>query len=184
LLFYRCSTDEGNSNVTEGTLKEFYDYFDKINNDELHLNILAQEYYKSFGTNNQADINTALSKFQDAQKKGISMVLKKFPVGSIKFPFEQTALKQLTDVKSVYISGYAYPWPTAERLSFYITFEYNLKSSDFIYRTFRVEFYDTSDDIINACNVSIDKSGKTEIYLKPEQEFRKFRSLKIIDSKI
>ena len=45
----------------------------------------------------------------------------------------------------------------------------------------RVEFYDTHNDIINACNVPLNQSGKTEIYMKPEIEFRKFLKLKISD---
>jgi len=182
LLFCSCSYNNNNeAEITEGTLKEYYDYFEKINNEDLHLGQLAQEYYNSFGKNNEEEVKSSLLKFQEAQKKGTELILKKYPSGTIKFPFEQSGVEKIVDVKSAYISGYSYPWATADRHSFYITFEYTLKTTNYRYPTMRVEFYDTQNDIINACNVPLYKSGKSEIYVKPEIEFRKFLKLKICD---
>ena len=181
-ISYSCSEASEDSQIAEGTLKDYYNYWDKINNEEIHLKELEQEYYNAFGTNDDAKINAALDKFKEAQKRGISRVMEKYPSGAIKFPFEQNVPVSLVELKSVYISGYSYPWATATRNSFYLTFEYNLKQPDVRFKTIRVEFYDTKDEIINACNIDLNKSGKTVIYIKPELEFKKFLKLKIVDS--
>jgi hypothetical protein len=179
-----CSSNNNDSNISEGTLKDYYDYWDKINNEDLHLIAAAQEYYHAFGTNDQATIKAALEKFQAAQKRGIELVLQKFPKGAIQFPFEQSGIDAYVQMKSIYISGYAYPWVTAERNSFYVTFEYDYKKADLRFKSVRAEFYDTRGDIINACNLTLNKSGKTEIYMKPEIEFKKFLKIKIVSSEI
>jgi len=184
LILISCNSINNDSNITEGTLKDYYDFWDKINKDELHMASLAQDYYHAFGTNDQSTIQSALEKFQAAQKKGIELVLQKFPSGSIQFPFEQTGVESLVNIKSIYISGYSYPWTTADRNSFYITFEYELKKNELRYASIRAEFYDTRNDIINACNIELTKSGRTVIYVKPEIEFKKFLKIKIVSSEI
>ncbi len=181
---FGCSSNNNDSDIAEGTLKDYYDYWDKMSENELHMSSLAQDYYHAYGTNDQPTIKAALDKFQDAQKKGIELILKKFPSGSIQFPFEQQGVESLVNIKSIYISGYSYPWATAVRTSFYVTFEYELKKKELRYASVRAEFYDTRNDIINACNIALSKTGKTEIYIKPEIEFKKFLKVKIVTSEI
>ena len=168
--------------VNQGTLKEFFDYFDKIDKEELHFNELNQEYSRAYGKNDAVAIKAAEDKFAETHKRGIELVLQKFPSGAIKFPFEQTGMESLVKMKLVYIiTGIM---QLVVQNSFYLTFEYDLKSIDFHYKSVRVEFYDTDGDIINACNVPLNRTGKTTIYIKPENEIRKFLNLKIVDPQI
>ena len=182
LLFLRCSGDDNNSSAIDGTLKDYYQYCDQIKQDELHFSELQQEYNLAYGKNDATAIKAVEDKFAATQKKGIELVLKKYPSGSLQFPFEENGISADVKFKSVYISGYSYPWSSADRNSWYVTFEYMLKRADFHFLSVRVEFYDTEGDLINETHIALNKSGKTTIYMKPESEFRKFLKLKIVST--
>jgi hypothetical protein len=182
-IFWGCISS-GNNIENNGTLKEFFNYFDKIDKEELHYSDLGKEYSRAYGKNDASAIKAVEDKFAATHKRGIELVMQKYPSGAIQFPFEQTGTESYVQIKSVYISGYDYPWNTAYRNSFYLTFEYELKQTNFHYKSVRVEFYDTDGDVINACNVALNKSGKTTIYIRPEAEIRKFLNLKIVSPQI
>jgi hypothetical protein len=173
----------GNKTSSEGKkacpLQAPYEYFDQINNSEFHLSDLESKLSKAKGRNNTDEINKILGEFEVSHKECIKKLDEKFPVGSIKIPFEQTGNKDTVVVKAIYVSAFEFPWNTASSICYSFTIEYDLLKPDIWYAKIPLTFFDSEGDIINICNVEANTSGKTQFPVKAQESFRIFSKITI-----
>ncbi len=179
LFLQSCTSHSVNDNKIICPLQPIFEYFDQLDKTELHFNDLDYRLNDAKGKSKTEVVNSVTREFADAQNTCLEKLNAKFPSGSVKLPFEQTGLKDTIVFKSVYISGYAFPWTTATSVCYYFTFEYEFIKNDISFVNIHLTFYNSEGDILDICSISAYKSGKTQLLIKTQPSFIKFVKLTI-----
>lgn len=175
LLLWNCSNSTNSNEQYSGPLKEFFLNYDNLIADKYKIKQLESEYFAILGKGDQKVIDKYITDFEKMHSSIISEVKKKFPEKTLQLPFEQKD-KTRTDVKSLYIESYQFPWNTATRLSYNVGFECD-KLEDSPLSLVRFEFIDMDDDIIMSSNVGVSNNGTYQFEIRPEIEFYKFKKI-------
>jgi hypothetical protein len=172
-----CVSNNFNEEKSGLPLQEAYAYFDELSLNEFHFVELEHKLNVAKGENNIEEINACTKEFEVLQANCIKKMDSKFPVGSVKIPFEQVLGKDTLTVKSVYVSGFSFPWNTATTICFYFTVDYELLKKDLWFVPISLKFLDKEDDIINACNLPANSNGNLKFLVRAQFTFRDFKKL-------
>jgi hypothetical protein len=179
LFIQSCGSNTTNNNSTTNPMQAVYTYFDEVSKNELHFTDLDKKLLDAKGENKTDEVNAITSEFEKVHEQCIKKMDAKFPVGSIKLPFEQVGSKDTLIVKSIYVSGFSFPWNTALSICYYFTVEYDIRKNDIWYAKVPLTFVDSEGDILNICNVPANTSGKSRFLVKTEDSFRMFSKIVI-----
>jgi hypothetical protein len=174
LLLESCNSGTTDNNKINCPLQEVNEYFSQLDQNEIHFDDLNYRLNDAKGKNNTEVVNSVTKEFDEAQQKCLKKLDAKFPVGSIKLPFEQTGSKDTLIVKSAYVSGFVFPWNTATSISYYFTIEYDLVKKDIWYAKIPATFIDSEGDILCITNIPVNSSGKVSFAIKGQYTFVKF----------
>jgi hypothetical protein len=174
-----CSNNSNNVKDSDRPLKAAYEYFDQLSEDEFHFVELDHKLNTAKGKNNPDDISKYTKEFEVSQASCIKKMEEKFPEGSVKIPFEQIQGNDTLTVKSVYVSGYSFPWGTATTICFYFTVEYDIHKKDLWFIPISLKFVDAEDDIINFLHLPANSSGKSRCLVRTQFTFRDLKKLVI-----
>jgi hypothetical protein len=175
LLFLQsCGSNSVNDNKADCPLREPYEYFDQLSQNEIHFADLDYRLNDAKGKNKTDVVNSVTKEFATAQEECLKKLEATFPVGSIKLPFEQIGSKDTLIVKSAYVSGFAFPWSTATSICYYFTIEYDLIKKDLWYAKIPLTFMDSEGDVLCICNVPANPDGKSQFPIKAQPSFIKF----------
>lgn len=178
LLFLQsCDNNKVNINSSIRPLQAPYEYFDQIDKDEFHFADLDAKLSEAQGKNNSDDIKECNRNFETAHNGCLKKLNEKFPVGSIQIPFEQLGSKDTVKVKSIYVSGFEFPWSTAIAICYKFTVEYELLKSDIWYAKVPLILLDTEGDVLSICHVPATVIGKTQFAVKAQASFRIFSKI-------
>lgn len=178
VLLWNCTNSTTTKQQYDGSLKEFFLYYDDLTNQKYKIKNLESEYFSILGKGDKKLIDKYLNDFEKMHNSIISEVKKKYPEKTIQLPFEQQNIT-MVDVKSIYINSYQFPWNTATKLSYNIGFECN-KIDDTPLTLVRFEFIDMDNDIIMSSNVGVTANGTYQFEIRPEIEFFTFKKINII----
>lgn len=179
LFFQSCFTNSANNNKDNCPLQPIYEYFDQLDQKEIHFSDLDKRLNDAKGQNKTDVVNSVTKEFDDAQKNCLQKLDARFPSGSIKLPFEQLGSKDTLVVKSAYVSGFAFPWNTATSICYYFTIEYELLKKDVWYPKIPLTFTDSEGDILYICNIPANADGKSKFMVKAQPTFIKFAKITI-----
>lgn len=171
-LFTSCQSTNQQQSAYSGPLRELFIHWDELSTHEFHIAEKDRNYNLALGLNDQQAIDRAVSDFATAHKGILDAIKQKFPVGTLKLPVEQSDVK-LVEVTNLAMADYMFPWNTATRLSFILSFDCKVKNKLPI-TLVRFEFYDRDNDIIMSSNVAVGQSGKYQFEIRPEVEFYHF----------
>lgn len=156
-----------------GPLKKFFIDLDGLANDKYNLQEKNRQHTIAIGLNDKAAVDKALSEFKTAHQSIIDAMSLNYPLGSVQFPIEQSDLLP-GKISNLRITQYQFPWETATRLSFILSFDY-LKTMEKPMSLVRFEFYDNENDLFMSSNVSVEQSGTYSFEIRPEIEIFHFQ---------
>jgi hypothetical protein len=172
-----CGSESKNKDKLELPLQAAYGYFDQLSQSEFHFEDLDHKLNTAKGKNNIEEIKSCTKEFEVLHTSCINKMEAKFPEGTLRIPFEQMQGKDTLTVKSVYLSGFSFPWNTAITICFYFTVEYELHKTDLWFVPISFKFIDREEDIIYACNLPANSSGKSKFLVNAQFTFREFKKL-------
>ena len=179
LFLQSCGSNSDVKNIRYCPLQAPYDYFDQIDNTSFHFANLDYRLNSAKGKNQTDMVNAVTKEFETTHNECLKKLDEKFPSGSVKIPFEQTGEKDSVTVKSIYISGFGFPWETATTISYYFTVEYEILKKDIWFVPIPLKFVDLDGDIIYICDVPANTSGKSRFAVKTLQDFKIFTKILI-----
>lgn len=157
-----------------------YDYFDQLSESKFKFIDLEHRLNKAKGKNQSEDIDKYTKEFENLHQQCIQEMETKFPLGTVKIPFEQKRGTDTLTITNAYVSGYSFPWGTATSICFYFTVEYQMHKKELWYIPIGIQFMDTDGDIINYCTVQANSELKTRFLVRAQSTFRNLSKL-IID---
>lgn len=167
-----CGNEVIKENKTNHPLQAAYAYFDELDQSEFRFANLERRLNVARGANNVEESNAIVKEYKTAQTECIKKLETKFPAGTIQIPFEQIAAKDTLTVKSVYLSGFWFPWNTASIISLKFTVEYEVVKKDVWFAKVPVTFYDSENDILGIISAPCNETGKTMILVRANNPFR------------
>ena len=177
IVLHSCHSGQVNNSQVTCPLKAPFEYFDQIDQSDFHFADLDYRLNDAKGKNLTDKVDAITKEFATVQNACLKKLDEKFPSGAIKIPFEQIGSKDTVTVKSIYISGYSFPWNTATSICYYFTVEYDLANKDFWYPKLPLTFLDEEGDVLLICSIPADKSGKSKLLVKTQPSFMKFTKI-------
>ena len=156
-------------------MHDFFTFSNKLTSEKYNLDEHNSKHSKAVGLNDEATIKQSLEKFHEMHNNIIKEIEEKFPLNTIKLEFEQLNNDQV-DVSQIVISKYQFPWDTAIRLSYLISFDCKIVNSKPV-NMVRFEFHDTDNDIFLSSNTAVYQNGTYTFEIRPEIEFFNFQKI-------
>lgn len=171
-----CNQQKKEVSQFAGPLKEFFQLFDDLKKekeiDKLYsLNIDAVE------RGDEESRERIRKEFKLAHTDIVEKISKRYQINTVKLPFRQDD-KTKIDIQDIYISNYYFPWGTATRLAYDVSFKCVKKTNEPLDMV-RFEYYDVDGDIIISSNCVVSKSGTYKIKLWPDKDFFQFKEIEV-----
>jgi hypothetical protein len=155
-----------------GPFADFFKEETRLTQDKYNLDDCNRAYSLAFGLNDETAKDKALKDFETAHKAIIEEISSKYPGGTLNLPIVQND-PSIVSVGRLYISNYMFPWNTATRLSYQLSFDCVVNQKKDLSMV-RFEFYDSDGDLFMTSSVSVIQSGTYNFEIRPEVEFFHF----------